>query len=99
MLLKGVLDTTAKRLLTCVGLDADQLTTAVDWDSFVRLYCVIKKGELSLELMVEFWVKFFDPARSGKVSEEDYMRILEELVRGRTFDVPNKFTLLYARNF
>lgn len=99
MFLKGVLESTAKRLLTCVGLDADQSTTVVDWDSFVRLYCVVKKGELSLELMVEFWVKFFDPARSGKVSEEDYTRVLEELVRGRSFSVPNKFTMLFARNF
>ena len=99
MFLKGVLESIVKRLVTCVGLDADKAHTVIDWDSFVRLYCVVKKGKLSKELMVEFWVKFFDPSRSGRVPMEEYMCILEELVRGRSFSVPNKFTLLFASNF
>ena len=44
MFLKGVLESTLKRLVTCVGLDADKGHTVIDWDSFVRLYCVVKKG-------------------------------------------------------
>ena len=45
---------------------------------------------------VKFWVSFFDPHGFGNVLESDYMELLEKMVRGKSYDISNHFTQLYA---
>ena len=49
--------------------------------------------------MIKFWLRFFDPISTGKCPEKDYLRFLEELVRGNSLDKPNKSTKLFAKLF
>lgn len=36
---------------------------------------------------------------SGKVCEEDYLKVLEELIRGMTLTEPNKATINFAKMY
>lgn len=45
---------------------------------------------------VKFWCNFFDPHGFGSVPEEEYMNLLEMMVRGKSYDDSNHFTRLYA---
>jgi hypothetical protein len=36
---------------------------------------------------------------AGFVGEQDYMKLLEQLIRGKTFDKPNKSTLVFAEMY
>lgn len=49
--------------------------------------------------LIRFWIKFFDNGMRETVPEEDYMFILEELVRGNTMKKVSKTTWLFARMF
>ena len=51
------------------------------------------------QTLIRFWIKFFDPRGSEFVLEEDYIRILEELIRGNTMKKVSKTTLLFAKQF
>ena len=51
------------------------------------------------QTLIRFWVKFFDTGMMGTVEEAEYMRVLEELVRGRTLNNPSKTTILFAKMF
>ena len=46
-----------------------------------------------------FWIKFFDPKMIGHVSEDEYMTLLEELIRGNSLNKAGKTTKLFARMF
>lgn len=49
--------------------------------------------------LIRFWIKFFDQSLSGKCPAEEYISLLEELVRGVSLPRPNKCTKLFARMF
>ena len=49
--------------------------------------------------LIRFWIKFFDNNLYGTVAEEDYMSILEMLVRGKTLDKPSRTTHMFAKMF
>ena len=52
-----------------------------------------------LLLFSRFWIKFFDNGMRGTVDESVYMRVLEELVRGKTLREPSKTTIMFAKMF
>ena len=49
--------------------------------------------------LIRFWIKFFDNSLSGKCPAEEYMTLLEELVRGLSLPKPNQTTKLFAFMF
>lgn len=49
--------------------------------------------------LIKFWLKFFDKGMREAVPEEDYMPVLDELIRGKTLNEPNKSTMLFAKMF
>lgn len=49
--------------------------------------------------LIRFWIKFFDNGLRGTVNEEDYMAVLEELIRGNTLRKPSKTTIMFAKMF
>ena len=49
--------------------------------------------------LIRFWMKFFDQSLSGKCLKEEYLSLLEELVRGVSLPKPNQTTKLFARMF
>jgi hypothetical protein len=32
----------------------------VDWDTFLKLYCIFEVGNIEKDRLVVFWTKFFD---------------------------------------
>lgn len=46
--------------------------------------------------LIRFWIKFFDQSLSGKCPKEEYLSLLEELVRGVSLPKPNQTTKLFA---
>lgn len=49
--------------------------------------------------LIKFWQKFFDPFNTGKCHEEQYMKLLEEIIRGQMIDKPNPTTRLFAEMY
>jgi hypothetical protein len=47
---------------------------------------------------VTFWTKFFDPAMTTCI-EEEYLSVLEQLIRGKCLSKPHKATKLFAREY
>lgn len=45
---------------------------------------------------VKYWCTFFDPRGVGSVTEYEYMNLLEMMVRGKSYDISNDYTKLYA---
>lgn len=67
----------------------------ISWEHYVTLYCLLEKSSYKDD-GVKFWCNFFDPQGFGSVPEEDYMSLLEMMVRGKSYDEENHFTHLYA---
>ena len=76
------------------GVDVENASAFVDWPIFVELYCICESGRLDSDLLARFWIKFFDPKLNGFVPEYEYLRVLEELVRGLAFKKANKTPLI-----
>ena len=80
--MKGILPEVCKIVITALGLDADSPNTVVNWNNYVILYCMLEKSSYR-DQGTKYWCTFFDPKGIGYVNEEDYMRLLEMMVRGR----------------
>lgn len=85
--------------ITFLGLDVKSPNVLVTWPVFLDLYCIFEAGRIDKNNMIKFWLRFFDPISTGKCPEKDYLRFLEELVRGNSLDKPNKSTKLFAKLF
>ncbi len=83
-------------LLNVLGLDANGQHSMVDWDTFLKLYCIFEVGNIEKDRLVTFWTKFFDTKNLGFCKEEEYMDVLEKLVRGKIYGEKNQFTTLYS---
>lgn len=46
--------------------------------------------------MIRFWQRFFDQNKVGLCPENEYMTLLEEIVRGVSLSKPSKTTELFA---
>ena len=46
--------------------------------------------------MIRFWQRFFDPTNVGYSIEKDYLKLLEEIVRGKALTKPSKTTKMFA---
>jgi len=46
--------------------------------------------------LIHFWLRFFDQSFSGKCPKEEYLSLLEELVRGVSLPKPQATTKLFA---
>lgn len=66
-----------------VGLDAHSPKAVVDWDTFLKLYCIFEIGSVEKVKLITFWSKFFDQELRGICPQEEYLDILEKLVRGK----------------
>ncbi len=82
-----------------LGLDVNSTATLITWPYFLDLYCTFEGGQVDKAQLVKFWAKFFDIQMAGFVGEQDYMKLLEQLIRGKTFDKPNKSTLVFAEMY
>jgi len=71
----------------------------VDWNTYLQLYCIFEAGQIEKSSLIRFWIKFFDQSLSGKCPKEEYMTLLEELVRGKSLPKPNPTTRLFATMF
>lgn len=88
-----------ERILKAHGLDIESPNTAIDWQRFLDLYCIFEAGKMDLKTLTRFWVKFFDVNDIGRVEKEDYLKLLEKLVRGNALTKPNSTTRMFARMF
>jgi hypothetical protein len=43
-----------------LGLDANSIRAVVDWDTFLKLYCIFEVGSVEKSKLIAFWSKFFD---------------------------------------
>jgi len=68
----------------------------VDWDTFLKLYCIFEVGNIELSKQITFWSKFFDQEMKGFCVEEEYMDVLEKLVRGKCLQASNQFSSLFS---
>lgn len=80
-------------------MDVQNANAKIDWSTYLELYCIFESGNIEKEALIRFWIKFFDPKLIGKVPEEEYMQLLEELIRGNSLSKPNDTTEMFARMF
>lgn len=71
----------------------------VNWQNYLELYCIFEAGQIQQSHLIRFWIKFFDQSLSGKCPKEEYLSLLEELVRGVSLPKPNQTTKLFAQMF
>lgn len=82
-----------------VGLDVKNPTVMVTWPVFLDLYCIFEAGRIDKTTLIKFWLRFFDPVSCGSCPEQEYLQLLEEIVRGNSLDKPTKSTKMFARMF
>ncbi len=58
----------------------------------MKLYCIFEVGEIEKPKLIAFWIKFFNLNLTNLCLEEEYMDLLEKLVRGICMDVKSDFT-------
>ena len=97
--LSGTLPHISKRILVAIGLDIENQNAKINWTTFLELYCIFEAGKIEKELLSRFWIKFFDQKLIGTVLEDEYLPILEELVRGNSLKKSNKTTKMFAKMF
>lgn len=90
--LSGCLPQIVERILVAHGLDIESSNAMISWNTYLELYCIFEAGKMEKQSLIKFWIKFFDKGLRERVPEEDYMPVLEELVRGTTLREPNKTT-------
>lgn len=87
------------RILQSAGLDTCAKKVTVDWDTFLKLYCIFEVGDIEKQKLIAFWIKFFDLKMENLCHEEVYMDLLEKLVRGVCMDSKSDFTVQFALQF
>ena len=107
--LAGTLPHISKRLIAAkgntniiyilLGVDIASNNSKIDWETFLQVYCIFETGNIDKEGLIEFWIKFFDPKLIGFVNENEYMILLEELIRGNSLARPSETTKMFARMF
>jgi len=97
--LAGCRDEIVERILVAHGLDIESSNATINWNTYLDLYCIFEAGKMDKTQLIRFWIKFFDNNLYGTVAEEDYMTILEMLVRGKTLDKPSRTTHMFAKMF
>ena len=97
--LAGTLPHISKRLLAAIGMDVQNNSAKIDWNTYLELYCIFESGNIEKDALIRFWIKFFDPKLIGRVQEDEYMILLEELIRGNALSTPNETTQMFARMF
>jgi hypothetical protein len=80
-------------------MDVQNANAKIDWNTYLELYCIFESGNIEKEALIKFWIKFFDPKLIGTVPEDEYMQLLEELIRGNSLSKPNETTEMFARMF
>jgi len=89
----------SKRLLAAIGMNVLNNNAKIDWNTYLELYCIFESGNIEKDALIRFRIKFFDPTLIGHLSEDEYMTLLEELIRGNSFSEPNETTQMFARMF
>lgn len=97
--LQGTLESISRRILMAAGLDVSSQRVVVDWKNFLNLYCTFEQGQMDKSHLIRFWQKFFDQFNAGFCKEVEYMKLLEEIIRGKTLDKPNDTTRLFAEMY
>lgn len=97
--LSGCLPSIVERILVAHGLDIESSNAMINWNTYLELYCIFEAGKMEKQSLIKFWIKFFDKGLRERVPAEDYMPVLEELVRGNTLREANKTTELFAKMF
>ena len=80
-------------------MDVQNQNAKINWSTYLELYCIFESGNIEKDALIRFWIKFFDPKLIGHVSEEEYMQLLEELIRGNSLSEANETTVMFARMF
>ena len=89
----------SRRVLIAAGLDANSGRALVDWDTFLKLYCIFDCGEVEFEKLVNFWCKFFDCEMCGFCPEKEYEDVLEKLIRGKCLQAKNEFSQIFKETY
>ena len=91
----------AKHSVLCcaAGIDVQNQNVHVNWQTYLELYCIFEAGQVQPSHLIRFWIKFFDQSLSGKCDKEEYLSLLEELVRGVSLPKPIETTKLFAVMF
>jgi hypothetical protein len=81
------------------GLDIESTNASIDWQRYLDLYCIFEAGKMDKTTLIRFWIKFFDIGMRGTVKKKEYLRLLEELVRGNTLNKASSTTKMFAKMF
>lgn len=76
--------------------DVEDPNAVVDWSTFLNLYCIFQAGHIEKSQLIRFWMAFFNKQRLDPIPVGTYMRLLEELVRGKSMDKPTEATKVFA---
>jgi hypothetical protein len=73
-------------------MDVNDPNAIVKWETFLDLYCIFVSGAIEKHQLIKFWMKFFNKQMQDVIPKQTYMKLLEELVRGKSMDKPTEAT-------
>lgn len=98
--LAGCLPEIVERILVAHGLDIESPNATITWKTYLELYCIFDEhGKMEKTTLIRFWRKFFDQGGRGYVPKDEYLDVLEQLVRGSTLRKSSATTRLFAEMF
>ena len=65
----------------------------------MKLYCIFEVGSVERAKLIQFWIKFFNINLKGVCPEQEYLDILEKLIRGVCMKQKSEFTTMFASNY
>lgn len=77
-------------------MDVNGQGICVNWHHYLELYCTFEAGQVEKSNLIKFWQRFFDEHLTGFCVETDYLKLLEQIIRGVTLSKPSKTTKLFA---
>lgn len=73
-------------------MDVSRKSVLVDWETFLKLYCIFEIGGLEKNKLINFWAKFFDFEMKGYCEKNEYIDLIEKLVRGKCLKEKSEFS-------
>lgn len=78
MILKAQNQKIIDKFLHAVGLQVYNQVCNVNWETFIKLNCLLKLNTASKKEYIDFFVGVFDPYKIGVMTKNEYEGVIDE---------------------
>ncbi|CDW72151.1 UNKNOWN [Stylonychia lemnae] len=70
------------RILLAMNISIHAKFAKINWQTFLMYNCIMKYYTATQKQYVQFWIEFLNPDHQRTMSKEDFLDLMEKLVRG-----------------